>query len=136
MLKITWHHRAVLDYLQQVWLTAYSDQLLGVCQWLRAQHLLDLLENRDKYERALGLAFKNAKKVFFKLVSVLCSSAHLCMIHHCLSQSLPQPRAGWQSQASAPVQTLTAFSKTVTVIKYIKHIKIFEYIIIMFTEED
>lgn len=42
-LFFTWHLKAGLDYLQQVMLTAYSDQLLGVCLWLHARHLLDLL---------------------------------------------------------------------------------------------
>lgn len=44
----TWHCRAGLDYLQQARSTAYSDQLSGVCLWLRAQRLLESLENKQK----------------------------------------------------------------------------------------
>lgn len=46
--SFTCHYKAGLDYLQQVKLTAYFDQLLDVGLRLRVWHLLDLLENRDK----------------------------------------------------------------------------------------
>ena len=38
-------------------------------------------------------------------------AAYLYMSHHCLSQSPPLSRAGWQSLGSAPAQTLMASGK-------------------------
>lgn len=96
----TWHHRAGLDYLQQAGLTAYSDQLSGVCRWLRAQRLLYLL-GRRKEDKSLGNVNGAA---------VTCNSAYLCMIHRYLSQSPPPPKAGRQTRAAAPVQTPRAAS--------------------------
>lgn len=98
----TWRHRAGLDYLQQVRLTAYSDQLLGVCRWLRARRLLYLL-GRKQTEKDKSLWNVNG-------ADVMCESAHLCMIHRYLSQSPPPPKAGWQNRAAAPVQTPRASS--------------------------
>lgn len=50
----TWHYRAGLDCLLKVRLTACSDQLSGVCRRRHAQHLLDLLENKEiQQERGL-----------------------------------------------------------------------------------
>lgn len=54
------YYRAGLDYLQQVRLTAYSAQLLGVCLQRHALHLLDLLEYKEVKEREC----RNLKKSF------------------------------------------------------------------------
>ena len=45
--SFTLHWRGGLDYSQQVTSTACSGPLLGVCLWLHAKHLLDLLKNRE-----------------------------------------------------------------------------------------
>jgi len=71
-----------------------------------------LAEKRRHTHERIFVIFLTPNKY---LPNCQCRSAHLCMIHHCLSQSLPQPRAGWQSQASAPVQTLTALTEALTV---------------------
>lgn len=99
----TLHHRARLDYLQQVRSTAGSDPWLGVCRWLRAPRLLDLLR-RKQTEKHKSLWHVTGAGVAYK-------ASHLCMIHRYLSQSPLRPEAGWQNQAAAPVQTLRAAKK-------------------------
>ena len=44
--------------------------------------------------------------------------AYLYMSHHCLSQSPPLSRAGWQSLGSAPAQTRKASGKTKYMLQY------------------
>lgn len=102
----TSHRRARLDYLQQVRSTAGSDPLSGVCRRLRALRLLDSLGRKqtEKHERLRHVTG----------AGVTYTASHLCRIHRYLSQSPLRPEAGWQNQAAAPVQTLTAAKKKTT----------------------
>lgn len=97
----TWDNWAGLGYLRRVRSTAYSGPLLSVCRRRRARRLLGLL--RKKTKRKAISVWENVDGTGGMYIS-----AHLCTIHHCLSQSPPPPGADWRNRAAAPAQTRRA----------------------------